>query len=156
MTDDDKQKPKVARKIMQDSVAVTDSVKGELKASTSLSKHARGQATVTALASITASGTAVVRPKVDLLADLESLAGQTEGRRTETLQVVINDPDSTCDQFRYDIGNLTEAQATQMLIQIVSRREIEEEHERELEKIQLKSSLGFFGKLIAKLFRAGS
>jgi hypothetical protein len=90
----------------------------------------------------------------NLVADLESLADQTEGRHTDTLRVIIDDSDSTCGQFGYDKGNLTETQAKTMLVQIVSRREIEEQHERELEKIRLQSSMGLLGKWFPKLFGA--
>ena len=52
-----------------------------------------------------------------------------------------------CADFGFDIGDLTENQAKLLFVQIVGRREIEEEHERELEKIALRSSFNLVGRL---------
>jgi hypothetical protein len=119
-----------------------------------LSRSATQETSATALSVITTSlGHFGPDREVDLLRDLTSLAEQTQGRKTETLKVIIEDADSTCSQFGYDIGDLTETQAKLLLVQVVSRREIEEQHERELEKITLQSSLGFFGRLASWLGR---
>ena len=93
------------------------------------------------------------KPKPSLRADLASLAKQTDGRATETLNVIIEDSDSTCEQFEFNIGNLTQKQAKTLFVQIVNRREVEEQRERELEKVALQSSLGFIGRLFSWLGR---
>ncbi len=89
------------------------------------------------------------KPKPNLTADLESLAKQTNGRKTETLKVIIEDHDSTCEQFDFDIGDLTEKQAKILLVQVVAQRKDDEQHEREMEKVVLQSSLGLVGRLFS-------
>lgn len=87
--------------------------------------------------------------KPDRLAALASLTDQTEGRKSDTLIVIIEDPDSTCEQFDYDKGCLTEVQAKIQLTPVVSRRKIEDQHKRDLEKAAVQTSLGLFGKVVS-------
>lgn len=137
---------------MTDDDQEQENIRGWLQGTTTLGLHARGR--VTAVAERLIALHPLEPPKPNLRADLKSLFDQSEGRKTETLKIIIDDPDSTFEQFDFDKGNLTDTQARILFIQIVIRREIKEEHKRELEKIQLKTILGLFGKWLSKLFGA--
>ena len=144
---------------MTDDDQEQENIKGWLQGTTTLSLKARAEATAVAatVLSLSSDSPTAVRSDMVRLADLESLTNQTEGRKTETLKVILDDPNSTCAQFGYEKGSLTEIQAKTMLAQVVSRREIEQKHERELEKIRLQGSYGLFGKVFSwfsKMFGA--
>lgn len=130
-----------------------ESGKGVLKGSTTLSIEARGEAVEVAAGHLGLSSDAPTVLQSDLVrrADLASLADQTEGRKTETMNIIIEDPDSTCAQFGYDKGSLTEVQAQILFKEIVKRREIEEQQERELEK----TLFGFVGRIFSWIAKAG-
>ncbi len=130
---------------------------GRLEGRTTLSIEARGKAVEVAAGhlGLRSDPPTVLLSDLVRLDDLESLADQTEGRRTETLNIIIKDPDSTCSQFGYNRGSLTEVQAQTLFKEIVKGREIEEHHERELEKIGLQGGFGLL-KWLSKLFGAGS
>ncbi len=134
-----------------------DQETGRLEGRTTLSIEARGKAVEVAAGHLGLSSYAPTVLQSDLvrLADLASLADQTEGRRTENINHRRLSPDSTCSQFGYDKGSLTEVQAQTLFKEIVKGREIEEKHERELEKIGLQGSFGVL-KSLSKLFGAGS
>lgn len=131
--------------------------KGVLKGRITLSLEARGKAVEVAAGHLGLSSDAPTVLQSDLvrLADLKALADQTEGRRTENINHRRLSPDSTCAQFGYDKGSLTEEQAQILFKEIVKGREIEEQHERELEKIGLQGGFGLL-KSLSKLFGAGS
>ena len=134
-----------------------DQETGRLEGRTTLSIEARGKAVEVAAGHLGLSSYAPTVLQSDLvrLADLKALADQTEGRRTENINHRRLSPDSTCAQFGYDRGSLTEVQAQTLFKEIVKSREIEEHHERELEKIGLQGGYGPL-KWLSKLFGAGS
>ena len=119
-----------------------------------LTPEARGKAVDVAARHLGLSSDAPTVLQSDLVrvADLASLADQTEGRRTETLNIIIKDPESTCSQFGYDKGSLTEEQAQILFKEIVKGRGIEEQHERELEK----TLFGFVGRFFSWIAKGGS